>query len=129
MCARACLCVPVHVPVCACVPVRVPARVPPVRVQPRCVRVDTPGCFTWHIHNLPYAPDTYVVSLDAAACCVVVGTTNKKYYKRLPMPEMQLLGLVAEPSRVSWSHAGSTLTVHYSKPPALLAEVRACVCV
>ena len=47
-----------------------------------------------------------------------------RYFKRLEMPEMHLLQLVAEPSRLSWDHNGATLTVHYSKPPALLAEVR-----
>jgi hypothetical protein len=42
------------------------------------------------------------------------------------MPEMQLLRLAVEPSRLSWDHADSThtLTIHYAKPPALLAEVR-----
>lgn len=47
-----------------------------------------------------------------------------RYYKRLEMPEMRLLQLVADPSRLSWSHGNATLTVHYSKPPALIAEVR-----
>lgn len=46
-----------------------------------------------------------------------------RYYKRLPLLEMQLLHLAAEPSRLSWSHSRSTLTIHYVKPPALLAEV------
>jgi hypothetical protein len=39
------------------------------------------------------------------------------------MPEMQLLQLAVEPSRLSWSHNNSVLQVHYAKPPALLAEV------
>lgn len=51
-----------------------------------------------------------------------------RYHKRLKdklvLPEMQLLKLVLDPSRLSWSHQGSMLTLHYSKPPALLAEVR-----
>lgn len=42
------------------------------------------------------------------------------------MPEMQLLGLALDPSRLAWEHGGATLTVRYTKPPALLAEVRAC---
>lgn len=46
-----------------------------------------------------------------------------RYYKRLEMPEMQLLQLAAEPSRLSWSHRDGVLQVHYAKPPALLAEV------
>jgi hypothetical protein len=37
---------------------------------------------------------------------------------------MRLLQLVAEPSRLSWSHSNATLTVHYTKPPALIAEVK-----
>jgi hypothetical protein len=48
----------------------------------------------------------------------------RRYYKRLEMPEMRLLQLVADPSRLSWSHSNATLTVNYSKPPALIAEVR-----
>lgn len=46
-----------------------------------------------------------------------------RYYKRLLLPEMQLLHLVLEPSRLTWSHASSTLTINYAKPPALVAEV------
>lgn len=56
-----------------------------------------------------------------------------RYYKRLDMPEMALLQLVGEPSRLSWQHTAGTLTVFYSKPPALIAEVSCeevvCVCV
>jgi hypothetical protein len=39
------------------------------------------------------------------------------------MPEMKLLQLVAEPSRLTWQHSAGTLTVNYAKPPALLAQV------
>jgi hypothetical protein len=52
----------------------------------------------------------------SSSCCC-------RYYKRLEMPEMQLLQLAVEPSRVSWSHSNGVLQVHYAKPPALLAEV------
>lgn len=46
--------------------------------QPRCVRVDTPGCFTWTISNLHYPADTYSVRLDTEGTAVIVSTTNKK---------------------------------------------------
>lgn len=36
---------------------------------------------------------------------------------------MVLLSLVVEPNRLRWDYQAGTLTVHYSKPPALLAEV------
>jgi hypothetical protein len=39
------------------------------------------------------------------------------------MPEMKLLQLAGDSARLSWNHQGGTLTVHYSKPPVLLAEV------
>jgi hypothetical protein len=47
-------------------------------VQPRCVRIDTPGRFTWTISNLHYPEDTYNVRLDAEGTAVIVSTTNKK---------------------------------------------------
>lgn len=52
-----------------------------------------------------------------------VSTLLNRYYKKLEMPEMKLLQLAGEGARLSWSHQGGTLTVHYSKPPVLLAEV------
>lgn len=47
--------------------------------QPRCVRCDTPGCFTWHITNLHHPADTYNVRVDEEGVALVVSTTNKKY--------------------------------------------------
>ena len=63
--------------------------------------------------------------LGRATVCVST-CSARRYYKRLGMPEMQLLQLAAEESRLSWNHdpTKGVLEVHYAKPPALLAEVR-----
>lgn len=64
--------------------------------------------------------------IEGCATVCVSACSARRYYKRLGMPEMQLLQLAAEESRLSWSHDSSrgVLEVHYAKPPALLAEVR-----
>jgi hypothetical protein len=47
-------------------------------LQPHCVRVDTPGCFTWTITNLHHPSDTYNVRLDEEGSSIIVSTHNKK---------------------------------------------------
>lgn len=70
-------------------------------------------------HSSRSTPSAGIIKHITAAA-----TGTHRYYKKLDMPEMKLLQLVAEPSRLQWQHSAGTLTVHYAKPPALLAQVR-----
>ena len=95
----------------------------PSNSNPALVRKDRPHAFEWRIRNLPYPKPTYSVTVDSAENQLVVRTTNKKYFKRIGIEEMDRLRLHLEEGAVSWSHDNNTLIIQYKKPaPILKAE-------
>uniref|UniRef100_A0A7S3QP37 Protein DPCD n=1 Tax=Dunaliella tertiolecta TaxID=3047 RepID=A0A7S3QP37_DUNTE len=88
--------------------------------NPIFVRQDVPGAFQWRIRNLPYPSDVFSVSVDPSDNKIVVRTSNKKYYKRWHIPEMELLKLPLSENALTFTHANNTLIVNYSKPGAVL---------
>lgn len=97
---------------------RCPDRPPGSRARSRC---DQREVFQWRIRNVPYPPEVFSVTADPAERKLVIRTANKKYFKRFPVPELDLLGLPLEQHRLQWHHANITLVVSYAKPPAVLA--------
>ncbi|KAJ8025394.1 Protein DPCD [Holothuria leucospilota] len=87
--------------------------------NPIFVRKDTKECFQWRIRNLPYPVSTYSVTADNDARCCIVRTTNKKYYKRFSIPDLDRAQLPLEQSAVSFAHANNTLIISYKKPPEI----------
>jgi hypothetical protein len=56
---------------------------------------------------------------------IVVRTSNKKYYKRIEIPDMQRLGLKLDGASLTWKHQHNTLIISYSKPKqVLVAEAK-----
>nr|XP_025129822.1 protein DPCD isoform X1 [Bubalus bubalis] len=87
---------------------------------PIFVRKDTKMSFQWRIRNLPYPKDVYNVCVDQKERCVVVRTTNKKYYKKFSIPDLERYQLPLDESSLSFAHANSTLIISYQKPKEVL---------
>lgn len=84
--------------------------------NPIFLRKDTPEHFQWRIRNLPYPPEVYNVSVDHEKQEIIVRTSNKKYYKRIQLPDLARLGLKMQDSMLSWKHQHSTLIISYLRP-------------
>eukprot|EP01065_Artemidia_motanka_P026389 TRINITY_DN31355_c0_g1_i1.p1 TRINITY_DN31355_c0_g1~~TRINITY_DN31355_c0_g1_i1.p1 ORF type:complete len:204 (+),score=48.62 TRINITY_DN31355_c0_g1_i1:56-667(+) len=92
----------------------------PSATQPILSRKDTPTHFEWRIRNMPYPKENYRLTVEADQ--IVVRTENRKYFKRLDIPDMRRAGLQLEGSELGWQHAHATLVVQYKKP-AKMVEV------
>merc|ERR1711988_767102 len=88
--------------------------------NPVLVRVDTRDSFTWRIRNLMYPVDVYNITVDSEKQQLVVRTSNKKYFKRISIEDMERLNLELDPAAVTWKHANRTLVVSYKKPQGVL---------
>eukprot|EP00918_Siedleckia_nematoides_P011920 GHVU01026225.1.p1 GENE.GHVU01026225.1~~GHVU01026225.1.p1 ORF type:complete len:202 (-),score=30.21 GHVU01026225.1:816-1421(-) len=91
--------------------------------NPTCTRLDTVESFQWRIRNLPYSKDVYEVHVDGEKQEIVVRTTNKKYFKRLNIPEFSRANppVSLEEGRLTWAHSNNTMVISYKKPQSVLA--------
>ena len=93
---------------------------------PVVVRVDSEAAYVWRIRNLPPPGDNYLVTAEPAADApggeLVVRTSNKKYFKRLPVPDLARRGLLMDASRVSQRFENNTLVIEFLKPVAVREE-------
>lgn len=90
--------------------------------NPSLIRKDRPHAFEWRVRNLPYPKSTYSVTVDEDADQIVIRTSNKKYFKRITIEDMQRSKLVLDKGSLSWTHENSTLIVQYKKPSEVLAR-------
>ncbi|XP_062070799.1 protein DPCD isoform X2 [Lepus europaeus] len=84
--------------------------------NPIFMRKDTKMSFQWRIRNLPYPKHVYSVCVDPKERCIVVRTSNKKYYKKFSIPDLDRYQLPLEESSLSTAHANCTLIISYQKP-------------
>ncbi|EAW49755.1 deleted in a mouse model of primary ciliary dyskinesia, isoform CRA_b [Homo sapiens] len=84
--------------------------------NPIFMRKDTKMSFQWRIRNLPYPKDVYSVSVDQKERCIIVRTTNKKYYKKFSIPDLDRHQLPLDDALLSFAHANCTLIISYQKP-------------
>jgi len=96
----------------------------PSSSNPVLVRKDRPHAFEWRVRNLPYPKSTYSVAVDTDKNQIVVRTTNKKYYKRIDVDDMDRARIPLEEAGLSWSHENNTLIFQYKKPAAVMAAER-----
>ena len=89
-------------------------------LNPQFKRKDTKDRFEWRIRNLPYPKETYLVEMDNQKQQIVLKTTNKKYFKRIDVPDLRRLNLPIFESNVAWKYANNTVIISYDKP----AEVK-----
>ncbi|XP_060564139.1 protein DPCD-like [Ruditapes philippinarum] len=88
-------------------------------VNPIFVRKDTVPLFQWRVRNLPYPLETYSITCDEDQN-IIIRTSNKKYYKKFRIPDMERCNLNLEQSNLSFAHANNTLIISYKKPAAIL---------
>ena len=88
--------------------------------KPIFMRKDSPTRFEWRIRNLPYPKEVYSVSIDHDRQQIVLRTSNKKYFKRIDIPELKELGLEIQEESISWKYSNSTLLIAYIKPQEVL---------
>tara|TARA_B110000285_G_C14917702_1_gene511048 strand:+ start:521 stop:718 length:198 start_codon:yes stop_codon:yes gene_type:complete len=50
----------------------------------------------------------------------VLRTTNKKYYKRIDIPDMKRLELKLEDSEIAWKYQNNTVIISYDKPEKVI---------
>ena len=95
--------------------------------QPSVARCDTAHDFVWRVRNVPWPAETYEVTVEAESREVVLRTTNRKFFKRLKLPELDAARppLPLSPAALTWQHAGTTLAISYRKPPEVLAAEEA----
>ena len=95
------------------------SEIAPSANNPVFSRLDTADNFQWRIRNLPYDPSVYSVTVENEAE-IVVRTSNKKYYKRIDIPDMKRLNLPLTTTGLVWKHQHNTLIITYAKPPQVL---------
>jgi hypothetical protein len=85
--------------------------------------LDTKDSFQWRIRNLPYPAEVFSITIEEPD--IVVRTSNKKYFKRIDIPDMRRLGVKLEARSLSWKLQYNTLVISYQKPKDVLdAEIR-----
>lgn len=90
--------------------------------NPALARKDRPHAFEWRVRNLPYPKATYSVTVDTEQNQIVIRTSNKKYFKRLDVEELDRLRLPLEEASLTWNHENSTLIVQYKKPAVVMQK-------
>ncbi|XP_043267535.1 protein DPCD isoform X2 [Venturia canescens] len=86
---------------------------------PMITRRITKTALEWRIRNLPYAKDVYSITAEEDST-ITIRTSNKKYYKKIRVPDLERVGLKPEQERISWTHQFNTLIITYKKPPLVL---------
>ncbi|XP_028937128.1 protein DPCD isoform X1 [Ornithorhynchus anatinus] len=89
--------------------------------NPIFLRKDTKTSFQWRIRNLPYPKEVYGVGVDQKERCCIIRTTNKKYYKKFTIPDMDRYQLPLDGAALSFAYANCTLIITYQKPKEILA--------
>lgn len=90
-------------------------------VNPVCVRKDTKSGFQWRIRNLPYALEVYSLTVNDDNNEMILRTSNKKYYKKFRIPDMERAGVPLDAEAASMAHANNTLIISYRKPKEVIA--------
>lgn len=67
------------------------------QTNPVCIRKDTLKAYQFRVRNLPYPIETYSVEVDNEKQQIVIRTSNKKYFKRLDLTDMNRLRLKLVP--------------------------------
>uniref|UniRef100_UPI0037E9B66B protein DPCD n=1 Tax=Semicossyphus pulcher TaxID=241346 RepID=UPI0037E9B66B len=88
--------------------------------NPLFMRQDTKNSFQWRIRNLPFPKDVFCVSVEPSDRYIIIKTSNKKYYKKFSVTDLDRNKLPLESSALSFTHANNTLIVSYQKPKEIL---------
>ncbi len=72
--------------------------------NPICVRRDTRRQFQWRIRNISFPLEVYQVTVVPEEHTVIIRTSNKKWYKKLLVPDTQRLGCQVKAHFVTTAH-------------------------
>lgn len=75
------------------------------------IRKDSPTEFQWRIRNLQWPKDNFILECDKEKQQIVIKTVNKKYYKRITIPDLIRLKLFLEPSLLKVNFMNNTLVI------------------
>ncbi|EPY42661.1 protein DPCD [Angomonas deanei] len=93
--------------------------------SPELIRQDTKEAHVFRIRNLPYAKEVYSVTVEKKSPEdigeIVVRTSNKKYFKRIDIPDMVRVNVPLDQSQLSFDVKHNTLIIQYKKHLAVLA--------
>lgn len=78
----------------------------------------------WRIRNMPYALEVYNVTASPEQRAIIIRTSNKKYYKVIPVPDLDRCGVAPAQDNISVHHQFNTLIITYKKPD-ILCEMEA----
>ena len=84
--------------------------------NPYFIRKDTTERFEWRVRNLPYPKDNYIIEVDHQKQQIVLKTVNKKYYKRIDVPDLRRAGLEIDEAAIVWKYSNNTVIIGYDKP-------------
>ncbi|XP_014485711.1 PREDICTED: protein DPCD isoform X2 [Dinoponera quadriceps] len=87
--------------------------------MPIVVRRITKRSLEWRIRNLRYPKDVYSVTAEEDGS-ITVRTSNRKYFKKLEVPDLQRIGLKPKQDNITFTHQLNTLIITYKKPKVLL---------
>jgi len=79
-------------------------------LQPFIIRRITKTSLEWRIRNLPYPESVYSVTAEHDGT-MTVRTSNKKYFKKIKIPDLERIGLKPEQQRISFRHQYNTLII------------------
>ena len=68
----------------------------------------------WRIRNLPYPIDNYTVLASQDDNCIIVKTKNKKFFKKIRVPDLERIGVKLEQDKIDYSHKFNTLIISVS---------------
>ncbi|ELU02413.1 hypothetical protein CAPTEDRAFT_130449 [Capitella teleta] len=88
--------------------------------NPIFLRKDSAKSFQWRIRNLPYPIETYEVKVNTDDRTIIIRTSNKKYYKKFSVPDLDRCKLDLDQTSIETAHANNTLIVSYKKPSEIL---------
>lgn len=68
--------------------------------------------------NAPWPKEVYTVQAESLK--IVVRTSNKKYFTRIPIPDLDRCGIQLDSSLLDYDWANATLVITYQKPVQIL---------
>lgn len=74
----------------------------------------TKNCLEWRIRNLPYPVDNYIVLASPEEKVIIVKTKNKKFYKKIPVLDLERINVLLEQDKIEFTHKFNTLVISVS---------------
>ncbi|XP_053666209.1 protein DPCD [Anopheles marshallii] len=93
--------------------------------EPMLSKRVTRNALEWRIRNLPYPISTYTVTCGENDATITVRTSNKKYFKKIEVPELKRCNIIPSQDSLAMVHKNCTLIITYKKPTILLDMERA----